>query len=136
MKLVLDTNILFTIFWKGSLIKKLLLSKHELYCPRFALLELEEYKSEILDKTRLTSDEFEEFKDKLQRVIKFVPFSEYSDSIPKALSLLPHHPKDVDFLGLALEIKASILSKDKELKKQSEIVVLDESNIPGLLDNT
>src|SRR3989344_1429114 len=133
MRLVLDTNVLFSFFWKGSLIKKLLRSEHDLYSPKFALKELDKHKLEILEKTKLTSDEFKEFEEKLQKVVKFIPFSKYSGSVPKALSLLPKHPKDVDFLALALEFNAAILSKDKALKEQSEIKIFDESEFNKLL---
>ena len=67
MKLVLDTNSLFSFFWKGSLIKKLLLKEHELLSPEFALEELDKHKSEILTKTKLSIVEFEEFKIRLQK---------------------------------------------------------------------
>ena len=133
MKLVLDTNVLLSFFWKGSLIKKLLGVEHELYSPKFALEELIKHKPEILDKTHLTNEEFNEFLFKLQRVVNFIPLSKYSDSLKRALSLIPEHEKDADFLALALEIGASILSKDKKLKRQSVINIFDESDIPKLL---
>ena len=123
MKLVLDTNHLYSFFWKGSLIKKLLLAEHELYSPEFALKELNKHKSEMLKKAKLTSEEFEEFITKLKKVVIFVPFSKYSKQISKALSLIPRHPKDVDFVALALEFNAAIVSEDKELRKQSEIKI-------------
>ena len=133
MKLVLDTNVLYSFFWKGSLIKKLLLSEHDLFSPEFSLKELSKHKSEIMEKTKLSSIEFEEFKRRLQKVVMFVPFSKYSNFLSKALSLLPEHPKDVDFFALALELNASILSKDKALKKQSEVRIFDESEFSDLL---
>ena len=132
MKLVLDTNKLFSFFWKGSLIKKLLISEHDLYSPEFALKELENHKLEILEKTKLTSEEFEEFKIRLKKVVEFVPFSRYSKHFPKALSLLPEHTKDIDFLALAIELNAGIISNDKELKKQSEINIFDDSKLSDL----
>ena len=98
----------------------------------FAIDELEKHKLEILEKTRLTSKEFEEFKIKLQNVVIFVPFSQYSDKIPRAFNLLPEHPKDIDFLALALKLNAGLVSKDKELKKQSEVTVFDDSKLSEL----
>ena len=132
MKLVLDTNQLYSFFWKGSLIKRLLLAEHDIYSPEFALKELDKHKSEILEKTKLTSDEFEEFKKKLKKVVTFVPFSRYSKHVTKARSLLPEHPKDIDFLALSLELNAAIVSEDKELKKQSEIKVFNKSEFSEL----
>ena len=133
MKLVLDTNKLFSFFWKGSLISKLLSSDHDLYSPKFALEELDKHKSEILKKAKLSSNDFEEFKIKLQNVVEFVPFSEYSDKIPEAFNLMPAHAKDIDFIALALSLNAVILSKDKELRIQSKIEVFDDARISELL---
>ena len=132
MKLVLDTNKLYSFFWKGSLIKKLLLSEHDLYSPEFALEELDNHKKEILEKTGLTLNEFEEFKTKLKKVVVFVPFSEYSSKIPKAFNLLPEHPKDIDFLALALELNAGIISEDKKLNKQSKVAIFNNFKLAKL----
>lgn len=132
MKLVLDTNKLFSFFLKRSLIKKLLMSEHDLYSPEFALKELDKHKLEILKKTKLTSKEFEEFKIKLKKVVEFIPFSRYSKNFSRALSLLPEHTKDVVFLALTIELNAGIISNDKELKKQSEIAIFDDSKLSEL----
>lgn len=131
MELVLDTNKLFSFFWKGSLIKRLLF-KHTLYSPEFALEELNKHKSDILKKTKLSSEEFDIFTKMLQKVVIFVPFSQYSDKISKAFNLLPEHPKDVDFLALALKLNAGIVSEDKELLKQSLIPIFNDSNLSKL----
>src|SRR3989344_2749621 len=132
MKLVLDTNKLFTFFWKGSLVKKLSLAGHDLYSPKFALEELKKHKSEIIKKSSISSSTFNELLTDLQKAVKFVPLSEYADKISKAFLLLKKHPKDVDFLALALEIEASIVSNDKELSKQSVIDVYNKSKYSEL----
>ncbi len=133
MKLVIDTNNLFTFFWKGSLLSKLILSEHDLYSPAFALEEIENNKSEILQKTKLTPNEFEEFKEKLKKVVKFIPFGEYSDKIPEAFELLLEHQKDIDFLALAIKLDATILSNDRELKKQNRIEIYEKSRLSELI---
>ena len=133
MKLVIDTNKLFSFFWKGSLIRKLLLTGHDIYSPEFALEELDKHKVEILEKTGLTSEEFREFKDKLKRAVRFVPFLEYSEKIPESFNLIPENPKDIDFLALALKLNAGIISNDKGLKKQSRITVFNDLELSKLL---
>ena len=134
MRLVLDTNILYSFFWKGALVTKLLLADHNLYTPEFALHKLDKHKLGILEKTKLTSQEFEEFEEKLQKAIEFVPFSKYADSISEAFNLIPEHAKDIDFLALALKLDVSILSKERRLKKQSKVKIFDEKDIPSLLE--
>ena len=132
MKLVVDTNKLFTFFWKGSLIKKLLFAGHDLYSPEFALQELESHKSEIMLKTKINLEEYEYLKNKLSNNVVFVSLSKYKDQLTKALSLNPDNPKDVDFLALALKLNASIVSDDKELKNQSEIRVFNKKEYSEL----
>ena len=134
MKIIIDTNFLFSFFWNSNLIRKLILSEHEIYSPEFALEELESHKDEILEKTKLKKQEFEEFKRKLKKVVQFIPFSYYEKSIPKVYKLLPEHPKDMDFLALALEINGVILSKDKKLKEQNKIKVFNEKELSDLLN--
>ena len=132
MKLVLDTNKLYSFFWKGSLIRKLLSAGHEVYSPEFAIVELDKHKSEILEKSGLSSKEFEELKLRLKNNVEFVPFSEYSSHISEAKSLIPRHLKDIDFVALAIKVGAFIVSDDKELKKQSEIRVFNRSEFSEL----
>ncbi|MEX0920980.1 MAG: PIN domain-containing protein [Candidatus Pacearchaeota archaeon] len=133
MRIVIDTNKLFSFFWKGSLIKKLILEGYDLYSPEFALEELENNKGEILRKTGLSRVDFEEFVIKLKKVVKFVPFSQYSERIPEAFNLLPKNPKDVDFLALAIKLNAAIVSNDKGLKKQSRVSIFEDSRLSELI---
>ena len=93
MKLVLDTNSLFSFFWKGSLIRKLLLEGHEVYAPEFALKELDKHKSEIVRKAELSSSGFDELISDIQTLVTFIPFSEYVNKTPEAFNLLPEHPE-------------------------------------------
>src|SRR3989344_4701743 len=132
MKLVLDTNSLFTLFWNGSLIKKLLISEHDLYSPDFALKELNKHKEEILKKAKISSIEFDKILIGLQDIIKFIKFENYSSNIPEAFNLLPDHPKDIDFLALALKINAGLLSNDKELNKQIKIKIFSREKYAEL----
>ena len=132
MNLVLDTNSLFSFFWKGSFIRKLLAKEHALYSLHFALEELNKHKQEILKKAKLSSSNFNELIAELKDLIKFIPFSEYSNRITEAYNLLPKHAKDIDFLALALKLNAAILSNDKELLNQSKIKMFNKINLQHL----
>ena len=62
MKLVADTNILFSFFWENSLTRKLLISSNlELLSPEKAIVEINKYKKEIKQKTNLTEKKFNGF---------------------------------------------------------------------------
>lgn len=132
MDLVIDTNSLFTFFWKGSLIKKLVIAGHKIYSPKFAIEELKKHKIEILKKTKISNKEFDELMNALRILVIFIPFSEYVINIPDAFNLLPEHPKDIDFLALALKLGSSIVSNDKELHEQSRVKIFDKSRLSEL----
>ena len=63
MRFVIDSNVLFTFFWKISTFKEILMEKEiELFSPEFALKEINKYSSEIIKKARLKNNEFEKKK--------------------------------------------------------------------------
>ncbi len=72
------------------------MSEHDLFSPEFALEELDKHKQEIMEKTKLSQSEFEEFKSKLTKAVKFIPFSDYSSFISEAFNLIPDNAKDID----------------------------------------
>ena len=54
MKLVVDSNVLFTFFWKGSVFKNFLDTPIQLFSPEYALEEINKYSLEIMKKTSLS----------------------------------------------------------------------------------
>ncbi|MAG02254.1 hypothetical protein CMI42_02860 [Candidatus Pacearchaeota archaeon] len=132
MKLVVDTNKLFTFFWSGSLLYKLIKANHRLFSPEFALEELKNHKPEICYKAGISSIQFDEFFLNLKKVVTFVPFEDYSEEMSRALSLIKENLKDLDFIALALSIEGAIVSDDKRLKDQSEIKILNKSEFNEL----
>lgn len=123
MKLVVDTNILFTQFWKNSFTKKLFTNPNlDLYSPEFALEEIKLHMNEILDKTKISKGEFNKSREELAKLIKFISLNEYSGFLKNALGLILDQ-EDVDFLALALKFDCAIWSNDPHLKQQNKIKV-------------
>ena len=61
MRLVVDSNILFSALIKQEVTAKILLDLSlELYAPEFMLEEFEKHKQEILSKAKRTEEEFNE----------------------------------------------------------------------------
>ena len=59
MKFVVDTNILFTFFWKNSFTKGLLVDQDlEYFAPEYSLEEINKYTDEILKKTGISLEKF------------------------------------------------------------------------------
>lgn len=134
MRLVVDTNILFSFFNERSKARELsTLSSILLYSPEFALIELEKYKSDILKRFSLSDMQFSVIFKFLNTVVKFVRKEEYKDFLSKAKKLSPD-PDDVDFFALSLKLESDLWSNDKVLKKQSSVNVLSTKDLVKILD--
>jgi predicted nucleic acid-binding protein len=130
---VVDTNILFSFFWKESFTRKLLLSKKfELIAPKIALLELERYYNEICKKVKINKKEFDKLLDELKKFVKFVEGKEYSSFTNEAIKISPDET-DVDFFALCMLNSCFLWSNDALLKDQNRIDVFSTEEILDLL---
>ncbi len=133
MKLVVDTNVLFTFFWKNSVGRDLLLDSHlTSLSPLFALTEVDKYKKEIIRKARLDEGTYESELAELKIAVSFIALKEYSSS----LSILAKHcpdSNDIDFLSLAHALKLPLWSNDERLKEQDVVIVLNTKEVIGIL---
>lgn len=134
MKFVIDTNILFTFFWNDSFTKGILIDQDfQFFSPEYALHEINSHKEEILGKTKITDKKFDELKHDLAICVEFIPTEEYKEYLKEALSLIPKHKDDADFLALALKLKLPIWSNDSHLKEQSKIKIRTTKEFIDLL---
>jgi len=135
-KLVVETNILYSFFWKNSPTHELLksvISEFDLISPDFSLKELVKHKEEILFGTRIRANEFNELMKSLSTFVDFIKTSEYIDSIGEARSLFPEHLKDVDFFALALKLNCPLWSNEKLHKRQSKVKVFNTDELRKLV---
>ena len=142
MKLVVDTNILITFFWKNSFFKKFSVYQNlELISPEYALEEINKHSSEILKKTKLSKEEFNALKRELAIMVEFIPLEKYSSSFKKAEKIAKNFSEkdkkdfleDLDFFALALEQNCIIWSNDKLFKKQSSVKIYSTKEIIGFI---
>ncbi len=134
MKLVVDSNILFTFFWKNSTSKELfILQDIELFSPKFALVEIEKYSREIQKKAKISKEEFQDIKTGLMILVNFIPLEEYSGSLKKANSFTPDK-EDVDFFALSLHMNCPLWSNDSQLKNQNRIKILTTTEIIEIIE--
>lgn len=137
MKLVVDSNVLFTFFWKESVFRSVLCrSDIQLFAPDYALAEIKKHAGEIIRKTDITKAEFERIKEDLCTKIRFFPLEHYANQFKKFK--LPDEHKiellgDIDFLALALNLGCSLWSNDELLKTQSSVIVLSTKDLINLL---
>lgn len=129
MKLVVDTNILYTFFWKDSFARRFLMRMSlELYSPEFALEEINAHESDILKKTGISKEEFKNLKKDLAIAVEFVPLEEYEGQLKSALKFSPDSD-DVDFLALAIKLTLPLWSNEQSLKKQDKVEVFSTSDL-------
>jgi len=133
MKLIIDTNILYTYFWKGSITKKLIMNRDiELFSPEFALEEINKHKLDIIKKTKISESKFDELRFDLAISVKFIPFEKYQKFLDSALEISPD-PNDIDFFALALKLNLPIWTNDRLLKNQNKIKIITTKNMLNLL---
>ena len=129
MEFVVDTNILYSYFWKQSFTRKILMSQNiRLISPEFALEEINANESNILRKTGLSKKEFNDVRSNLAIAVEIIPLEEYGKFLKPALSFSPD-PNDVDFLALALKLKLPLWSNDSGLKKQNKVKIFSTSDL-------
>ncbi len=144
MLFVVDSNVLFTFFWKSSILRTISgIEGVELYAPEFALKEIGKHSSEIIKKSKITKTEFNKLKKELALIVDFIPEKEYSSCFQKASTIAKGYYKnkqrneefldDIDFIALALTFECPLWSNDRLLKEQSEIIAFFTEEIISLL---
>lgn len=129
MKLVVDTNEIFSFFNERSKAREIsLCPKLELYSPFFSLNEIKKHKGDMVKRFSLSEVQYKLINKLLGTVIKFPIEKEYAKFLPEAEEISPDK-NDSDFFALALKINCAIWSEDKELKKQSKVKVYSTSEL-------
>ncbi len=142
MKLVVDSNVLFTFFWRNSVFRQICLRPHvQLITPEYALEEIREHAEEIQAKAHISTHEFRTMFDELKGIVGVIALKEYSASLKATKSLGAHLSptdeqeflNDLDFLALALHYQCFLWSNDALLKNQDGVPVLDTKDVITLL---
>ena len=126
MKLIIDSNIVFSAIIKDSITRKILFNPdYKFYVPDFFLFELKKYKEYLMKKTKLEKPKFKQILNDILGNIFLIPINEYSDKLIKAKEIIGNiDEKDIPFIAVALSLKNNgIWSNDKHFKEQFEIKV-------------
>ena len=120
MDLVIDSNILFAALLKESGTSDILF-KHKLHAPEFIFEEFNKYKDYLKGKTKRTEENFNELFDLFERNVILIPKEEIDPFTEKAKKISPDE-KDIPYLALALKLKCSLWSNDRDLKEKQNII--------------
>jgi predicted nucleic acid-binding protein len=126
MKLVVDTNILFS-FFRENIVRELIVgSPHnglELLTHPLAFCELRKNKNRVMKYAGIKTDEdFDYVLTVLEFYVKVANRDPTPGEIKNALKICPHS-KDAPFFEIAIALSADIWSKEPRLKKQSVVKV-------------
>lgn len=127
MYLVVDTNIVFSALLSKAktfdiFIANALLNKYKLIAPEFLFLEIGKHFDEILERSKLSSEDLSEVFKFIKTQIEFIPFNEFNKFLPEAETVSPHY-KDVQYFALALSYHCTLWSNESAFKNQHKIKV-------------
>ncbi|MFP4632779.1 MAG: PIN domain-containing protein [Halobacteriota archaeon] len=125
MKLVCDTNVVFSALIAGGKTRELIISNEtHLYVPEYFFLELDDHRSEIARKSQIPEERIELLYTVLFKDIEVVPREEFEDRLPEASDAIGDtDPDDVPFLALALHLDAGVWTDDTDFEQQDEVDV-------------
>ena len=137
MKLVVDTNVLFSFFKRDSTTRKLIIDPElelnlELFTPVHALEELKEHEGEMR-KFGVSSGDFDVILSSLPLFVNTVSQSFLEPLLSEAGKLLPKDTDDAPYIALALKLNCPIWLGDAGLKEQSKVKVLSTKELIELL---
>jgi predicted nucleic acid-binding protein len=118
MKIVIDSNIIFSSLISGKTLYMDILNQDEVYAPDFLFEEISEYEGKIIEKTPLKED-FYDYAQDIFKYLKIIPkIAIRAETWQKAHNLCKEvDEKDTPFLALSLELKLPLITRDKKLYK-------------------
>jgi predicted nucleic acid-binding protein len=134
MRLVVDTNVLFSFFKRESVTRWLLTNFEfiEPVTPSFCIEELTEHKVLICAKSKLSATEFEEALGDLLIFVKVISLPEYRTYLSGAKSISPD-PDDIELFAVALKLGCPIWSNEKAFTHQSEVRIYTTAELLALV---
>jgi len=130
MELVIDANILMSALIKteGKTYDLIFNERIKLFSVDKLLSEIEKYKTEILDKSKLLEYDFDLFLSIISAKIEFITYPEIENFISDAKNISPDQD-DTEYFALALKLNCAIWSNDRRLKKQNKIKVYSTEDL-------
>jgi predicted nucleic acid-binding protein len=140
VKIIIDSNILFSAIIKDSIHRRLILEYDDFFLfPAYLFVEMQKHKNLLVTKSKLSETDFNLLVGIFLQKIIMIPDVSIEEQIKKAHDIVKNI--DVDdkvFISCALAFPGSILwSNDKELKRQNDVMVINTSEFKEFLkDNS
>lgn len=136
MKLVVDTNSVFSALIAGGKTREAMLTRDlDLAVPEFFYTELENNQPAVRAKTGLSDPELDLLLSILFAELTVVPKATFSHRLDEASAVMADvDPDDVPFLALALHREAAVWSDDGDFQDQDAVPVWTTSDLLAHLD--
>lgn len=123
MQIIIDSNVIIAmLIAPGKPIDLFFDTKLSIYAPQLLFEELKNHKKEILEKSRLSEEEFEWLYIILKYNITVIPEEDFLKYREKAEEICPDK-KDIVYFALALHLQCPVWSNEKALKQQEHVLV-------------
>jgi len=143
MRLVIDTNVLLSYFWEGSVFRKVCTEKRaELFAPEYIVEEFKRHALEVSKRAGIAESTLEKIcKEALSRlvIIDYKDYSGFMKECKESIGDFNEREKaeileDLDFLAVADMLCCPLWTSDRLLSRQKKIAVLSPAEIVSLLD--
>ena len=132
MNVVIDSNILFSALIKDSITRKLILEHKEMFLfPEIIFEEMEKYKYELVEKSKMKEKDFERLFALLLKKMQIIPTEKLEPYREKSLKIMEKiDKKDALFIACGMAYTNSVIwSEDKKLKKQNNVPIFNTKEI-------
>ena len=136
MKLVVDSNIIFSALIRKSTTRNIILSDvFDLHAPEYIFAEITKHKELLLRKSKMNEGDFIALLLLLQKHVHFVSKENYNKKMAMAEDILREIDiTDSPFLALAMALNCSIWSNDGHFKKQDQVRVYATKELTNTID--
>ena len=133
MELVADTNIVIAAVLRPGITRGLVFYPgFRLYSPKQMVSEIEAHQEELVRKSQLAEDVYEEILNTVLSSITLVSEPDYLEFEELARVVSPDHD-DWAFFAVALQRNCAIWSNEKRLKNQKKVEVYNTEELLELL---
>ncbi|MBM3282376.1 MAG: PIN domain-containing protein [Candidatus Diapherotrites archaeon] len=132
MRIILDTNTLFSALIKDSTTRKIILEYNgKFLLPEYIFDEMKKHQVMLYQKTKLDEKEFEQLLQIILTKVEVVPIEKLIEQRVQSLQIMEKIDiNDALFIACALAYPNSVIwTEDKDFKKQSKIKVMNTAEI-------
>ena len=132
MKIILDTNILFSALIKDSTTRKIILEYDgKFLLPEYIFDEMKKHQEMLYQKTKLEKKEFEQLLQIILTKVEIVPIEKLIPHRAQARQIMENiDVNDVLFIACGVAYPNSVIwTDDKDFKKQDKVKVMNTAEI-------